>query len=34
MNTTVTKPPQSGTVQTNGQELYYEVHGEGPALSW
>jgi 3-oxoadipate enol-lactonase len=32
MNTTVTKPPQSGTVQTNGQELYYEVHGEGPAL--
>ena len=32
MNTTVTKLPQSGTVQTNGQELYYEVHGEGPAL--
>lgn len=32
MNTNVTKLPQSGTVQTNGQELYYEVHGEGPAL--
>jgi 3-oxoadipate enol-lactonase len=32
MNTNVTKLPQSGTLQTNGQELYYEVHGEGPAL--
>jgi 3-oxoadipate enol-lactonase len=32
MNTNVTKLPQSGTVQTNGQVLYYEVHGEGPAL--
>ena len=32
MNTNVTKLPPSGTVQTNGQVLYYEVHGEGPAL--
>jgi 3-oxoadipate enol-lactonase len=32
MNTNVTKLPSSGTVQTNGQVLYYEVHGEGPAL--
>jgi pimeloyl-ACP methyl ester carboxylesterase len=23
---------QSGTVQTNGQELYYELHGQGPPL--
>jgi 3-oxoadipate enol-lactonase len=23
---------QSGTVQANGQELYYELHGEGPSL--
>jgi 3-oxoadipate enol-lactonase len=23
---------QSGTVQANGQELYYELHGEGPPL--
>ena len=32
MNTNVTTLPQSGMVQTNGQVLYYEVHGEGPAL--
>ena len=32
MNTNVTKLPQTGTVQANGQVLYYEVHGEGPAL--
>src|SRR5687768_15706247 len=32
MNTNVTKLPSSGTVHTNGQVLYYEVHGEGPAL--
>jgi 3-oxoadipate enol-lactonase len=31
-NTGVTRPPRSGTVQTNGQELYYEVHGDGPPL--
>ena len=23
---------QSGTVQANGQELYYKLHGEGPPL--
>jgi hypothetical protein len=23
---------RSSTVRTNGQELFYEVHGEGPAL--
>jgi len=26
------RKPLSGTVQANGQELYYEVHGEGPPL--
>ena len=24
--------PRSGTVRTNGQELFYQVHGDGPAL--
>jgi pimeloyl-ACP methyl ester carboxylesterase len=24
--------PRSGTVRTNGQELYYEIHGDGPPL--
>jgi pimeloyl-ACP methyl ester carboxylesterase len=32
MNTNVTELAQSGTVQANGQELYYELHGEGPPL--
>ncbi len=32
MTTDVTQLPPSGTVQANGQELYYEVHGDGPAL--
>ena len=32
MNTGVTLVPQSGTVQANGQQLYYEVHGDGPPL--
>jgi 3-oxoadipate enol-lactonase len=32
MMTDVTPRPRSGTVQANGQELYYEVHGDGPAL--
>jgi 3-oxoadipate enol-lactonase len=32
MNTGVTLLPQSGTVQANGQQLYYEVHGDGPPL--
>ena len=26
------KVPRSGTVRSNGQELYYEIHGEGPPL--
>ena len=25
---------RSGTVRANGQELYYEIHGEGPPLVW
>jgi 3-oxoadipate enol-lactonase len=32
MNTGVTLLPQSGTVQANGQRLYYEIHGDGPPL--
>jgi 3-oxoadipate enol-lactonase len=32
MNTHVIELAQSGTVQANGQELYYELHGEGPPL--
>ena len=32
MNTVVTELAHSGTVQTNGQELYYELHGGGPPL--
>jgi 3-oxoadipate enol-lactonase len=32
MNTQMAELAQSGTVQANGQELYYEVHGEGPPL--
>lgn len=32
MNTKVTQLPRSGTVQANGQQLYYEVHGDGPPL--
>ena len=32
MNTTVTQLPRAGTVRANGQELYYEVHGDGPPL--
>jgi 3-oxoadipate enol-lactonase len=32
MNTSVTELAQSGTVHANGQELYYELHGEGPPL--
>jgi 3-oxoadipate enol-lactonase len=30
--TNIEKVPRSGTVRTNGQELYYEVHGNGPPL--
>ena len=32
MNTDVMELAQSGTVQANGQELYYEIHGDGPPL--
>ena len=32
MTTEVTQLAQSGTVKANGQELYYEVHGQGPPL--
>ena len=32
MNTQVTQLPPSGTVQANGQQLYYEIHGDGPPL--
>jgi 3-oxoadipate enol-lactonase len=32
MNTAVMELAQSGTVQANGQDLYYELHGEGPPL--
>ena len=30
--TTHVELAQSGTVRANGQDLYYEVHGEGPPL--
>src|ERR671920_2644296 len=32
MNTAVMELAQAGTVQANGQELYYELHGDGPPL--
>ncbi len=32
MNAQVTQLPPSGTVQANGQQLYYEIHGDGPPL--
>ena len=32
MNTAVMELAQSGTVRANGQDLYYELHGEGPPL--
>jgi 3-oxoadipate enol-lactonase len=33
MNAQLTQlAPPSGTVQANGQQLYYEVHGDGPPL--
>ena len=32
MSTNLKHVPRSGTVRTNGQELYYEIHGEGPPL--
>jgi len=32
MTTEVPQLARSGTVQANGQELYYELHGQGPPL--
>src|SRR3954465_14148618 len=32
MSTDVRELAQSGTVRANGQELYYELHGEGHPL--
>src|SRR3954471_11428084 len=32
MNTAVMELAQTGTVHANGQELYYELHGDGPPL--
>jgi 3-oxoadipate enol-lactonase len=32
MNTQVTQLPPTGTVHANGQQLYYEIHGDGPPL--
>src|SRR5918994_3514122 len=32
MTQNVRQLPRSGTVAANGQELYYEIHGDGPPL--
>jgi pimeloyl-ACP methyl ester carboxylesterase len=32
MSATIKHVPRSGTVRTNGQELFYEIHGAGPPL--
>src|SRR5829696_3714774 len=32
MSAEIKHVPPSGTVRANGQELYYEIHGEGPPL--
>ena len=32
VSTNIKPAPRSGTVGTNGQQLYYEVHGDGPPL--
>ena len=32
MNARINHVPRSGTVRTNEQELYYEIHGDGPPL--
>jgi pimeloyl-ACP methyl ester carboxylesterase len=32
MTNNVRQLPRSGTVAANGQELYYEIHGQGPPL--
>jgi 3-oxoadipate enol-lactonase len=32
MSANIKHAPRSGTVRANGQELYYEIHGDGPPL--
>jgi 3-oxoadipate enol-lactonase len=32
VSTSIKHRPRSGTVQSNGQELFYEIHGDGPPL--
>src|SRR5215203_3533599 len=32
LSATIKQVPRSGTVRTNGQELFYEIHGDGPPL--
>ena len=32
MSANIKHVPRSGTVRTNGQELFYQIHGDGPAL--
>ena len=32
MSANIKHVPRSGTVRTNGQELFYEIHGDGPPL--
>lgn len=32
MSASIKHAPRSGTVRTNGQELFYEIHGDGPPL--
>jgi len=32
LSATIQHVPRSGTVRTNGQELFYEIHGDGPPL--
>ena len=34
MSPPVTQVPRSGTVGANGQELFYEIHGDDPRSSW
>lgn len=32
MHANITHVPRSGTVRANGQQLFYEIHGDGPPL--
>ncbi|HKX68292.1 MAG TPA: alpha/beta fold hydrolase [Intrasporangium sp.] len=32
MSANITRRPRSGTVHTNGQDVFYEIHGDGPPL--